>query len=399
VRAIKQEATALAFRRFYEEEWKKESPRAKTLAAYQRACRNWLDEYALFSVLHERFGKSWLEWPAGARDREPDLIAQVRREHAEALLERAWLQWQLDLQWERAREEASAAGVQLMGDLPFMVAIDSADVWANRRLFRTDLHVGTPPDESSPEGQDWGLPAYDWPALQRADFSWLRGRARRAGELYSLYRIDHAIGFYRTYVRSVDGRTKGFTPAEEGAQVRLGETVMRLLRRWAEVVAEDLGTVPPFLRPSLDRNGVPGYRVLRWEKEGDDYRDPARWPALSVATNSTHDTDTTAAWYDALPAEERARLLKLPGLEGIDPGQSFDDHIRDALLRVQYGSPSSLVLVTLQDALGTRERINLPGTVTEENWSYRMPANVQDLPRDATERLHALAEATHRTSE
>src|SRR5204863_9888125 len=108
----------------------------------------------------------------------------------------------------------------------------------------------------------------------RSDFCWLRARAKRAGELFSLYRIDHVIGFFRTYVRSPDGRTKGFTPAEEGAQLRLGETVLRLLRRWGEVVAEDLGTVPPFLRPSLDRNGVPGYRVLRWEKEGDDYRAP-----------------------------------------------------------------------------------------------------------------------------
>jgi 4-alpha-glucanotransferase len=120
-----------------------------------------------------------------------------------------------------------------------------------------------------------------------------------------------------------------------------------------------------------------------------------------VATNSTHDTDTTAQWYDALPAAERANLLKLPSLQGLDAGQSFNEQIRDALLRLQYASPSGLVLVTFQDAMGTRERINQPGTVAEENWSYRIPASVKDLAADQgnTERLRKLAEDTHRTND
>src|SRR6185436_13738546 len=132
-----------------------------------------------------------------------------------------------------------------------------------------------------------------------------KARAMRAGELFPMYRVDHTIGFYRTYFRSTDGKTAGFSPPDERAQVALGERIMRIMSRWGEVVAEDLGTVPPFLRPSLQKVGVPGYRVLRWERDGETYRDPASWPAASVATNSTHDTDTTAAWYDDLPLEER----------------------------------------------------------------------------------------------
>jgi isoamylase len=398
VRAVKHEAAALAFRRFHDEEWKKRSGRARDLGAFMRKARHWLDDHALFAVLHEQLNRSWLEWPAGPRDRDPETINRLRQEHGERLIEKAWLQWQLDGQWQKARQEASDAGVELMGDLPFTVGADSADVWANPGLFRTDLSVGTPPDDISPEGQSWGLPVYDWPAMQRSDFSWLRARAKRAGELFSLYRIDHALGFYRTYFRSLDGRTQGFTPAEEGAQIRLGETVMRLLRRWGEVVAEDLGTVPPFLRPSLDRSGVPGYRVLRWEKDGENYRDPATWPALSVATNATHDTDTTAEWYDHLSREQREKLLALPGLKGLDPGQGFDDRARDALLRALYASGSSLVLIPLADALGTRERINVPGTVDEKNWSYRMTPDVDQLAADrsTTERLRALALDTGR---
>src|SRR6185295_8043233 len=113
-------------------------------------------------------------------------------------------------------------------------------------------------DDVSPEGQSWGLPVYDWPAMQRSDFSWLRARAVRAGQLFSLYRIDHALGFFRTFFRSTDGKTSGFWPPDQNAQVRLGEGVMRLCRHFGEVIAEDLGAVPPFLRPSLERVGVPG---------------------------------------------------------------------------------------------------------------------------------------------
>ena len=303
-----------------------------------------------------------------------------------------WVQWQLARQWRRARLDASAAGVELMGDLPFTVGVDSSDVWANRSLFRIDQHVGTPPEEGAPEGQDWGLPVYDWSVLRRNELSWIKARAMRAGDLFSLYRIDHAIGFYRTYFRSADGQTSGFTPADEGEQLALGERVMRLLRRFGEVVAEDLGTVPPFLRPSLEKIGVPGYRVLRWEKDGDDYRDPARWPALTVATNATHDTDTTADWYDGLSTEERERLRKIPSLAALDPTRRFDDQTRDLFLQALYQAPSVLALIPIQDALGGRERINTPGTVDAGNWTYRMGKSVGDLLGDTglTARLAGL---------
>jgi 4-alpha-glucanotransferase len=401
VRSVKREAIRMAFGQFLRTEWEQQTPRAKQLSAFKKERRAWVDDYALFTVWHDQFGKSWTEWPIGPRDRDPGAIAAARREHQIALLEQAWLQWQLDLQWQKARLEASAAGVELMGDLSFMVSMDSADVWANRALFHTDWHVGTPPEEGAPEGQDWGLPVYDWVAHQRTDFSWIRSRAARAGELYGLCRIDHAVGFYRTFFRSVDGKTSGFTPPEEGAQIRLGETVMRVMRHWGEVVAEDLGTQPPFLRPSLERLGIPGYRVLRWERDGEVFRDPATWPAACVATNTTHDTDMTADWYDHLPAAERAALLKLPGLGELDPARPFDDGVRDALLKLIYSSPSTLALVPFQDAMGSRERINVPGTVDPANWTYRMAITVDALADDSatTNRLAKLASDTGRDPE
>jgi 4-alpha-glucanotransferase len=360
-------------------------------------------------VLHDLIAKSWVDWEPRLRDRAPEALAAAREEHRDQILFRCWLQWQLDEQWHRARSEAAAQDVELMGDLPFVVSTDSADVWSRRDIFRPELRVGTPPDAFSAEGQDWGLPLYDWEALERTDFEWIRRRARRAGELYSLYRVDHVIGLYRTFYRAPDG-SSGFVPPAEDAQIRLGEKVVAIMKEAGEVVAEDLGMVPPFLRPSLTKMEVPGYKVLRWEKEeapppeerGDPpivYCNPASWPVLSVAASSTHDIETNAEWYDALPAGERAALVAIPGLDALADRPRFDDVVRDALLHVLYASPSELVAIPFADALGSRDRINLPGKVLDTNWTYRMSMELDGLAEDRVtiERLAALSASTGRS--
>jgi 4-alpha-glucanotransferase len=398
VRGLKAEALRLAFERFRREEWEKNTARAGELRGYLEAERSWLDDHALYKIWHEQTGKSWLDWPSEARERDPAAIERLRREQADPLLRVAWTQWQLDLQWREARRAATALGVAFMGDTPFVVGVDSSDVWAHRELFRIDRRVGTPPEEGAPDGQDWGLPAYDWEVLGREGYSWIHRRAARAGEHFSLHRIDHAMGYYRTYFRSADGRERGFTPPDEPAQIKLGETLMRLLGHRAEVVAEDLGRVPPFLRPSLERLGVPGYRVLRWEKDGDVYRAPSSWPECSVATNGTHDTETTATWFEALDGAARDRLRKVPGLEEVSTG-AFDDRTRDAFLRALYQAPSRMVLVMIQDAFGARERINTPGGKDGGSWTFRMARSVDELLADRAtmERLARLAAETGRS--
>jgi 4-alpha-glucanotransferase len=407
---IKVRAAAAAFARFQEHEWNTGSERARQLARFIEERLDWLPDWTLFSALHDQLARSWVDWEPRLRDRAPEALAAAREEHKEPILFRAWLQWQLDLQWHQARADAARDGVELMGDLPFVVSTDSADVWSRRDIFRPELRVGTPPDAFSAEGQDWGLPLYDWKALEASDFAWIRARARRAGELYSLYRVDHVIGLYRTFYRNADRSESGFVPPDEPEQIRLGETLLPIMAEAGEVVAEDLGMVPPFLRPSLTRLGIPGYKVQRWEKEepaatGDDgdrppivYCDPAGWPALSVAASSTHDIESNAEWYDALVAEERAALAEVPGLEALAEHDRFDDTVRDALLEVLYASPSELVAVPFADALGSRDRINVPGTVAESNWTYRMPMDLATLAADraTSERLAALSARTKR---
>jgi 4-alpha-glucanotransferase len=144
--------------------------------------------------------------------------------------------------------------------------------------------------------------------------------------------------------------------------------------------------------------------VLRWERHwnepGQPFREPASWPALSVATTGTHDTDSLADWWEGMPDEERSAFLSLPSLAGLRERAPprFDDGVRDAILELVYGSGSDLLLLPFQDALGMRERVNVPGTVNEENWTYRMPRDLSALHADRAtrERLRDLASRSRR---
>jgi 4-alpha-glucanotransferase len=397
IRELKARACAVAFRSFVEREWSRRTPRALALEAYRVAHASWLDDYALFTAIHDdvQGGRSWTEWEPPLRDRDPAALDAARAELSERVLYRCWLQWLLDLQWHAAREAVKAAGAELMGDLPFMVATDSADVWARPFDFRLDARAGVPPDAYSAEGQDWGLPVYRWDEQARNGYAWITARGRRAAELYGAYRVDHVVGFYRSYYRPNDGGPPAFVPDTEPEQTKNGERVMAAFSQGARVIAEDLGTVPDFVRASLTRIGIPGYRVLRWEKDGDVFRDPALWPELSLATTGTHDSDSMADWWEGLVPEERRALLALPGLARLAARapERFDDEVRDALLELVYASGSDLLLLPFQDLTGARERVNVPGTVNDRNWTYRAPVDAAHLLADGATiaRLHDLA--------
>jgi 4-alpha-glucanotransferase len=262
-----------------------------------------------------------------------------------------------------------------------------------------DARVGVPPDAFSATGQDWGLPVYRWDVMDREGYPWLAARAHRMADLFDVYRVDHVVGLYRTYFFPDDGGPARFVPDEEPAQTRNGEQVLGILSRGARVIAEDLGTVPDFVRASLERLGIPGYRVQRWERRwkepGQPFSDPAGWPAVSVATTGTHDTESVADWFESLAAPDREALLRIPALAPLRERATaaYDDHARDVMLSMVYGAGSDLLLLPFQDSLGTRDRVNVPGTVTGDNWTYRMPMDLTALWADARtrDRLEALA--------
>ena len=157
-----------------------------------------------------------------------------------------------------------------------MVSSHSADVWSRQDEFRVDVSVGVPPDAFSETGQDWGLPAYRWDVMASEGYTWLERRSRRCADLFDGFRVDHLVGFYRTFMRDREGR-KFFVPAEEPEQLAQGERLLQLFAsHGAAIVAEDLGTVPDFVRESMGRLGVPGLKVFRWEREWDQPEQPFR---------------------------------------------------------------------------------------------------------------------------
>src|SRR6185295_483133 len=227
VRRLKRSSLRRAFERFYDREWRPETARGRELLTFTSEQAWWLEDYSLFRAIHAREQeRPWTEWPAALQRREPAAIDQARRELSDDVLYHQYLQWIATSQWRRARQDAH--GVALFGDLPFMVDGDSADVWARQEQFHLDVSLGVPPDAFSDTGQDWGMPVYRWNAIAADDFRWLRERARRTADLYGGYRIDHLVGFYRTYGRPQNGAPAFFTPDNEVDQIVLGERLMRI---------------------------------------------------------------------------------------------------------------------------------------------------------------------------
>jgi 4-alpha-glucanotransferase len=403
VRRLKMAALRAAFDRFVDAEWRRDTARARALRSYVSEQAWWIEDYALFRALHAREGEQpWPQWSGDLQRREPAAIDRARRELADQVLFQHYLQWLAGTQWQRARQRTN--GLQLFGDLPFMVDGDSADVWARQHQFRLDVSVGAPPDAFSATGQDWGMPLYEWDVMAREDYRWLRERARRSADLFDGYRVDHLVGFYRTYGKRRDGGAGFFTPPDEPSQLAQGERLMQLFRSaGAEIIAEDLGTVPDFVRASLARMAVPGYRVFRWERHwhtpGQPFREPAEYPAASVATSGTHDTEPLVVWWGAAPEEERRKVADLALIRRLAGGADiatadYQSTVRDVLLEALYASGSDLLLLPLQDAFGWRDRVNEPATVGDKNWTYRLPWPVETLDAyaEARERQACLAQ-------
>jgi 4-alpha-glucanotransferase len=389
VRHLKKRAFAEAFSRFREKEIEggNGGERAHAFFAFIEREGAWLRDHALYIALrHSHDNHGWSTWPQEERDREHNILmlANARRDDGgigTRVLEQMYLQWIAHEQWHAARAGLKKLNVALMGDMPFIVGGESADVWAHRDQFRTDVSLGAPPDEFAKGGQSWGLPAYDWAAMDTDGLAWLRMRAKHASALYDRFRIDHLVGFFRQWVQK-EGAAGEFVPPDEKSQRARGEKVLRALIDAAgpgAVIAEDLGVIPPFVRETMARLGLPGYKVLPWEKDERFIpRDPRSFPELSVATWSTHDTQPITAWWDDLETWERERLAALDEIP-----LDLPEGARElALLKLLFSARSELTLVLVNELLGDKSRINTPGTVNDKNWTWRLPRPIEDLAED-----------------
>ena len=316
----------------------------------------------------------------------------------------AWLQFVAQEQWNAVRAIARGRECSWPATSRSSSAQDSADTWANPRHLRRDARLGVPPDEFSDTGQDWGLPYFDFEAMEKDDWGWLRLRALHAAADYDLRRVDHAVGYFRQYIRDEKTPKGRFLPPDEPVQQRLGERIFRLLSEGSGIVAEDLGVIPPFVRKTLAELQIPGYRVLRWEKDDRVYRNPHEFPEVSLVTTGTHDTETAREWWEAL--RRRRAHRRRTGLARVRGAASAAGpiHARGARPAPGHGRGRRLAAVRAAVAgRARRDRAHQPSRARsgDANWAYRLAAPVEELEgrddvREATARLRTLTQAAGR---
>ena len=354
-----------------------QQPRSRRAAfdRWRRDQSSWLLDHSAFMVLRDQNeGRPWWEWPQALAVRDRKALGNWRLQHHGRLLEQELLQWHLSRQWMRLRELAADLDVDILGDLPFYVARDSADVWSHRDLFsiaadgRLREQSGVPPDYFSATGQLWGTPVYSWSRHRRTGFRWWRDRLRRQWDLVDRLRLDHfrALASYW----SVPG---GDTTAMNGVWRRSpGRELLSCLRRDAggrlPLVAEDLGVITPDVERLRDRFHLPGMKVLQFAFDGNP-RNPYLPSNIRgtgwVVYPGTHDNPTSLGWWQRLDEDSRARFASCLDCPVEAPGWQ--------LLELGLASSALMVIAPLQDLLHLDDaaRFNTPGTVGG-NWNWRV---------------------------
>lgn len=269
----------------------------------------WLKDYGFYRVLKKRYDEvSWNDWPEPYRAHDEQALADLFLEKKKEYFFYVWLQWQLFEQLKSVKEYGVQKGVYLMGDLPFLVSRDSADVWAHQNYFKLDRESGAPPDAYIADGQRWGMPPYDWPVIEKDGFAYLRQKVALADHFYSLFRIDHVVGLFRLWTIASSepfesaGRNGVFDPADENLWEDHGRKLLKVMAESSSMLpcAEDLGTVPPCSYKVLGEMSVPGMEIQRWARDWDgtgEFLNPDSYRLCSVAMISTHDMPHFLGWW------------------------------------------------------------------------------------------------------
>jgi 4-alpha-glucanotransferase len=423
----------------------KTTARTRKFPEFLKTNAGWLDDYTLFRALMDVHGGSpnWESWPAEHRTpRAAQAWLRALPEERQAEMETrreffGYVQWIAFDQWTTIKQQGSRQRVALMGDIPFGVSRYSADVWANRELFDLDWSGGAPPEKvfqvdpfTEKWGQNWGIPLYRWDVMRARGFDWWRRRVGIVQRLFHIYRIDHVLGFYRIYAfpwppqrngefekltesdaaEKTGGRLPRFFPEPDTTEKQQainraqGDELLRMVQAASGdtvVIAEDLGLVPPYVRPHLLELGIPGFKIPHWERTPDyTYVEGAEYPRLSVCTPATHDHEPVAAmWRQMWRAHEEAiaqrhdhqayvtwlelqRLCWWIGLDGQHIPREFTAKIHACYCRTVLACNAWLALFLITDIFAEKTRFNLPGSVGASNWSARLGTTVAGLDHD-----------------
>lgn len=343
---------------------------------YQHYCHfiettQWLDDACIFMVLKQQHPQHWIQWPQALKQRDSNSLAEFRKQHQTDIALQKFIQFVFDLQWRALKQYANDRAILIFGDLPIFVSHDSADVWANRGLYKLNddgkpqVIAGVPPDYFSSTGQRWGNPIYHWPAHQQDQFSWWRKRINHSLTLYDAVRIDHFRGFVGCWEIPADEPT---AINGQWTQSPGDELFQALLKECGELplIAEDLGIITEEVIALRKKYGLPGMKILQFafDSDGNNPYLPHNHTRDSVIYSGTHDNNTTVGWYNHLDAGVKERIKQYFSWP--------EEPMPWPILKSALASPARWAMLPFQDLLelGEEHRMNTPGTIVN-NWQWR----------------------------
>ncbi len=347
---------------------------------YSNFCRGnsyWLDDFVLFKALKGYFReKPWYEWPEDVRDRNPESLSRARVALERELDYLKFVQYLFFKQWTDLHEYCRHKKIDILGDMPIYVDLDSADVWANRKYFQLDRSghpqavAGVPPDYFSESGQLWGNPLYLWNKLEEDGFSWWYNRIGHAGRICDLLRIDHFRGFlsYWSIPSGEKNAVKGHW--ERGPSNAFFEGLAEQFTEFA-IIAENLGVITPDVEQAMKKLGLPGMLVLQFAFDGDMDNNPYlphNHTPNNIVYTGTHDNNTTKGWFEEELSQKQKQILNL-----YNGFLADGDNVSWELIRMAMGSVAKTCIIPMQDllTLGSWARTNRPA-FSGGNWEWRL---------------------------
>ncbi len=349
-----------------------------------RHANPWLDNYALYMAVKASFDmKSWQEWPdEDIRLRKPQAVARFHEELKEDVAFYSYLQYLFYRQWNALRDYIHALGIQIIGDMPIYVAMDSADVWAEPEFFQLGEDLvptevsGVPPDYFTADGQLWGNPLYDYDRMKKDGYGWWIRRVEGAGKLFDIIRIDHFRGLESYWAVPYGEKTAKNGRWRKGP----GMDLVGVLTEWfhdLQFIAEDLGFLTPAVHELLKESKLPGMKVLEF---AFDTREPSNYLPHTYNRNcvcyvGTHDNETVMQWREQA---DRSSITMARKYLGLSAAEGFNW----GMIRGGMSSVADTFVVQMQDCLGlgAEGRMNTPG-VLGNNWQWRL------LPSEANPAL------------
>jgi 4-alpha-glucanotransferase len=348
---------------------------SEELKEFEKYCaieKSWLDDYALFQVLNDKFkGVTWTSWDRNLIKRNRSILNNFCQELSEQIIFHKFTQWCFNSQWRSLKKYANERGVRLVGDIPIFVAHHSTDVWVQPKVFYLDgngyplVVAGVPPDYFSSTGQRWGNPLYRWSKIKEDKYNWWIERFRRTFELFDIARIDHFRGFesYWEIPENEKNAVKGRWV--KGPGIDFFKAVQRKLGK-LPIIAEDLGLITPEVHALREKLDFPGMKVLQFAFSGgpENHYLPHNYENNCVVYTGTHDNDTTRGWYKKASEHERNFIRRYCRID--------ENNIHWEMIKLALESTADMSIIPFQDVigLGSEGRMNFPGT-HEGNWEWR----------------------------